>query len=360
MYRNNLDPLRGLAASAVVANHLGTYTGWSVPWLSTVGGLLGVQLFFLISGYLIVQSASVHPWPTYLVRRAFRIYPAYWVAVIAVAAVMTPPAAWAWPADWSTYLIHFFAFTHFSPQALQQHDVLTVSWTLTVEWCWYLLVPLLVWGAQRSRWPHYWLACGVVSLGVSSLWVAAAQAGWLDALFAPAIARAGVQPVNDFMRFAYIVNAAPAHLVFFVMGVLVWRHEGVLRRVPAWVLVAVMLAGVGGAVHWNSWLRLNPSFVSGLGLAALLVLALRWPVLRWRWAHVLGEWAYPIYLLHVPVLLVVFHKLGPGWVSGPAALMVSLVALLVLAALLHYLVEAPMNRLGRSLARATRSGPVLH
>ena len=95
MYRNNLDPLRGLAASAVVANHLGTYTGWSVPWLSTGGGLRGVQLFFLISGYLIVQSASVHPWPTYLVRRAFRIYPAYWVAVIAVAAVMTPPAAWA-------------------------------------------------------------------------------------------------------------------------------------------------------------------------------------------------------------------------------------------------------------------------
>lgn len=353
VHRNNLDPLRALAAAAVVCNHLQVYTGWAVPWLSHVGGLLGVQLFFLISGYLIVQSAAVHPWPVYLARRALRIYPAYWVAVLAVAAVMTPPAAWALPVDWGTWLIHFFAFTHFSPSALQRHDVLTVSWTLTVEWCWYLLVPWLVWGARASRWRAYWLGLGIAALGLSSLWVAAAQAGWLDALYAPAIARAGVSPVNDFMRFAYIVNAAPAHLVFFMMGVLVWRYEAALQRLPAWLLVVVLAVGAGGAVHWNAWLGLNPSFASGIGLAALLLLALRWPVLTWRWAHVLGEWAYPIYLLHVPVMLVVVHKLG---LTGLPALGAVLAGLLALAALLHHAVEAPMNRLGRAWTARWRMG----
>lgn len=353
MHRNNLDPLRALAAGAVVCNHLQVYTGWAVPWLSETGGLLGVQLFFLISGYLIVQSASVHPWPVYLARRAFRIYPAYWVAVGVVAAVVTPREAWGPPADWATWLIHWFAFTHFSPSALQRHDVLTVSWTLTVEWCWYLLVLLLAWGARASGWRGYWLAWGVVALAASSAWVAAAQAGWLDPLYAGAIARAGVSPVNDFMRYAYIVNAAPAQWVFFMTGVLVWRYEPWLQRLPAWLLVAVLVIGAGGAVRWNAWLGLNPSFASGIGLAALLLLALRWPVLPWRWVHVLGEWSYPVYLLHVPVMLVVVHKLG---LAGAPALAAVLGGVLMGAALLHYLVEAPMNRFGRRWTQRWRPG----
>ncbi len=67
-YRNNLDPLRGLAAAAVVAHHFQAHAGLSAPWISDVGGLLGVQMFFVLSGYLIAASAARHDWRTYLVR----------------------------------------------------------------------------------------------------------------------------------------------------------------------------------------------------------------------------------------------------------------------------------------------------
>ena len=195
-HHNNLDPLRGVAAVAVLCHHLSAYTPLSVPWLSTVGGLLGVQLFFVISGYLIIQSASAHSLGVYLARRAFRIYPAYWTAVLLVAACTTPLMAWGPPQEWDVYLINLLALTHFSPAALQRHDVTTVSWTLTVEWCWYLLAPLLVWGSRLSAARHYWLFVGLAALATSSLWVRQAQSGALDPLFASAIAHGGASPVD--------------------------------------------------------------------------------------------------------------------------------------------------------------------
>ena len=343
---NNLDPLRGLAAAAVLCHHCSVYTGYALPWLSQLGGLLGVQLFFVISGYLIVQSASAHHWSVYLTRRAFRIYPAYWSAVLLVGAATTPLTAWHWPEEWSVYAIHFFAFTHFSPSALLRHDVLTVSWTLTVEWCWYLLAPLLVWGAQRTGLRHYWLVAGLAALIVSSAWVRLAQGGSLDPLYASAIAHSGVSPVNEFTRFAYIVNSAPAQLVFFMVGALIWRYELALRRLPWWAAGMVLGVAVGGVLEWNDLLGLHPSFVSGLGLGALLLLALQAPLIAWRWPHQLGQWAYPIYLLHVPILVAVFHRFK---FEGLPALSMALAAIVVASALLHYLVEAPANRWGRAL-----------
>ncbi len=345
-HQNNLDPLRGLAALAVLSHHLSVYTTFAVPWLSTLGGLLGVQLFFVISGYLIVQSASAHSLGVYFVRRAFRIYPAYWTAVLLVAACTTPLATWGAPQEWGTYVINLLALTHFSPAALQRHDVLTVSWTLTVEWCWYLLAPLLVWGSRQSGSRHYWLVTGLGALAVSSLWVRLAQSGALDPLFATAIANGGVGPVNAFSRFAYIANAAPAQLVFFMVGVIIWRYEKNLLQMHWWLPFAVLVIGAGGAPQWNDLLGLNPSFASGLGMGALLVLALKAPLICWHWPHRLGQWAYPIYLLHVPILIAVFHRLQ---LQGLPALAMALTTLLLLSALLHYLVEAPGNGLGRSL-----------
>ena len=134
--------------------------------------------------------------------------------------------------------------------------------------------------------------------------------------------------------------------MFFVVGVIVWRYENTLRRLPSWLLITTLVVGAGGALHWNDLLGLHPSFASGLGMGALLLLALKVPLIAWRWPHLLGQWAYPIYLLHVPVLIAVFHRLP---MQGLPALAVALTTLLLLSALLHYIVEAPSNRQGRSL-----------
>ncbi len=108
-----------------------------------------------------------------------------------------------------------------------------------------------------------------------------------------------------------------------------------------WIPLTVLVTGAGGAQHWNEMLGLNPSFVSGLGMGALLVIALKAPLITWQWPHRLGQWAYPVYLLHVPIIITVFHRMQLyGWF----ALVVASTALLVMSALLHHLVESPCNR----------------
>ena len=81
-----VDMLRGLAVAGVVCNHLGAYLQVQVPWIGRLGGLLGVELFFVISGFLIARSCAALPLGPYLVRRAFRIFPVYWVVVLALTA----------------------------------------------------------------------------------------------------------------------------------------------------------------------------------------------------------------------------------------------------------------------------------
>lgn len=90
-----LDGLRLLAAVAVMAYHyIGKQHGyWGEPvdekftFLSEYAsyGALGVQLFFIVSGFVILMSAWGRTLPQFVASRVSRLYPAYWVSVLAVA-----------------------------------------------------------------------------------------------------------------------------------------------------------------------------------------------------------------------------------------------------------------------------------
>jgi len=345
---NNLDALRGLAVFGVVCNHLSAHAGIRVPFFGELGGLLGVQLFFLISGYLIVQSASRYTLAAYAVRRLLRIFPAYWMAVLGVSLLYGRLDGEALASGRGDFLWNLMAQSHWVPSALLRYDVLTVSWTLTVELAWYAVAPLLVWLEPRRQSAAFWIGTMAAALAASSAWVWTAHAGGLDPLYAEAIARAGVSPVNGFMRFAFIVNAFPAQLVFFVMGCLLWRFEAALAGLPAWLLCAVAAVFAGWPTQWNALVSLNPSSLSGVGLAGLFLLALRLPRLRFGFPHWLGRVSYPVYLLHVPVILAVFqHWKTTGW----PGLCVAMAMLAATSAALHHGVEQPGIALGKRLTK---------
>lgn len=376
-----IDVLRGLAVAGVVAHHLQAHLGLSIPWLGRLGGLLGVELFFIVSGFLIARSAAGSAAGRYAWRRVCRIYPVYWLVVLALTAA-GPVGAKLIAADgatWTAFVVNLLALSHAYPPALAGFDVTTVSWSLTVELAWYLVAPWLMCvpalrPPARGAAPHPGArrAAGIlvlVALAVSVGWVWLAQRGVFDAAFRDVLWAGRVPAMDDFHRYAYVVNAAPAHAVFFAVGA-AWAALGAPR--PRGLGVAVLLGGAMLAtLPWadrlNAASGLNPSPWPVVGLSALFIALCawdparggRWPALSvatrraGHWIAWVGRVSYPLYLVHVPVMLAVAAtwRWEPGAGQATAWLRGAFVVLLSLAvsALLHRWVEQPAIRFGRRL-----------
>ncbi len=154
----------------VLVHHVHAHIGMGIPYLNTFGGLLGVQLFFVLSGYLIADSASRHPLGTYAWHRILRIFPAYWVAYLFVGFVGRRISWDQVQGDPTSFLLNMVNLQQLDPVALIEFDVLSVSWTLTIEVLWYLLAPLVVWLGRKqpvgSPCPAAARICGLDMAGV--------------------------------------------------------------------------------------------------------------------------------------------------------------------------------------------------
>jgi len=135
----SLDGLRALAALMVVVGHAGKVlqVGRHLPFGSgviDVWGPVGVTVFFVLSGFLITrllvqdrrESATIHLRAFY-VRRAFRILPAYWVYMAAIAVMARGHLVLASPSGFTRSLT--FTTDYLNPQSW----VMNHSWSLSVE-----------------------------------------------------------------------------------------------------------------------------------------------------------------------------------------------------------------------------------
>ena len=142
----HLDSLRGIAAVCVLAHHVGTET-W-LNWNRTYGGYtahmnIGVTIFFLLSGFLLyrpfVASAlsgkAQPPIGRYLRHRAFRILPAYWVALTALAC--WPGLTGVFTEDWWAYYALLQSYWG------SFYGGIGPAWSLSVEASFYVALPLL-------------------------------------------------------------------------------------------------------------------------------------------------------------------------------------------------------------------------
>ncbi len=162
----SLDGVRAVAALLVVILHLNEATG--VPWNLNQHGLLtalavfgrtGVDLFFVLSGFLLFLPYAkallfAGQWPsirTFYVRRAFRIWPGYYVSLFLM--LLTYERVYLQPDHWHQLALFLTFFMDSSPRTWQKLN--GPFWTLATEWQFYLLLPWLalgfLWIVQRSR-----------------------------------------------------------------------------------------------------------------------------------------------------------------------------------------------------------------
>lgn len=345
-HQSNLDVLRALAVLAVVAHHLHAHTGAPMPYLDRFGGLLGVQLFFVLSGYLISASAAQHSLGHYAVHRVMRIFPAYWVAF----GLMALAVSWRLPLERivehpGAFLLSLANLQQLHAVALLEMDVLSVSWSLTVEVLWYAVAPLVLLLMRHNAWATF-LALFVVS----TAWTWLANRGALTPLYAGGLADLSRTPLPSQLH-VLINSAFPAQLVFFGLGALVYRYRESLATVPLAVWPALALLGLG-TLPWHTGWPLATGLISGLGLTALFVWLLRSPEWPLRPLQFTGRISYSIYLLHFPIIVGAYKRFGH---LGPAHHLITLALIFGAAWLLYWWVEQPAMQQARRWTRPARA-----
>ncbi|MFH8291597.1 acyltransferase family protein [Streptomyces sp. NPDC018059] len=347
-----LDGLRLIAALMVAAYHYGGRDGEiSEAWGSSpkaqfptahewfAYGCLGVQIFFVISGFVICMSGWGRPLRSFFASRASRLLPSYWAAIVLVTAVFALPVVAYDAVSPSDALVNLTMLQ----QPLGVDRVLGVCWTLWAELRFYALFALCVVlpGATRAR---VVLFCAVWTL-------------------AAALAEAADEPLLD-------VVLMPEYAPFFVGGIGIYLIHRDRRDLTAWGITGVSwLIGQHYAVS-GLWHAPDPDFFSyrsslviiaivTAGFAAVLLIALgHLHRANWRWLTVAGALTYPFYLVHEHLGWVSVQALHRGLgLPSYATFGLTIAAMLALAWVLNRYVEArltPAIRTGLGLGLTPR------
>jgi peptidoglycan/LPS O-acetylase OafA/YrhL len=352
-----IDLLRVIAILWVMAYHLDS-PDLPLPALARFGWM-GVDLFFVLSGYLIglqllrpYGQGGQPDWGQFFQRRAWRILPAY--LVVLAAYVVVPP--WRESAAMAP-LWQFLTFTtNLFPDYAHQR-AFSHAWSLCVEEHFYLVLPVLVWLLARAPTAGRVAWCAGVFLAGG---IALRGWAWQDAV-APALAAGGDGVLAYIER---IYNPTWNRLDGLWMGVMLAAVQ-VFR--PAWwtalmarAPILLLLGGAGMvaslALDFTSRLGAMVGFpLLSASLACLLAALLGDAMARWRWpgARFVATLAYSLYLTHKQVM----HHVD--WFDDVPllALAVKLAASFAVAAVLYVLVERPVLAWGSAIRRrALRPG----
>jgi peptidoglycan/LPS O-acetylase OafA/YrhL len=339
-----LDGLRLIAALAVAVFHLSV--SWRIDGSSppnhflpdltqaAVYGFLGVELFFLISGFVIGMSSWRRGLGDFFVSRVSRLYPAYWVCVLITAAVVTiAPVTGGVPVTGTPGLPQIAANMTMLQEPLGIPAVDTVYWTLFVELRFYLLFAALVaFGLTYRRTVIFCAAWMVVAVIGPSL-----DSRIVDIIAIPEYAPYFIAGIAMFL----IHKFGRSPLLFAIVGF-------------SWLVsvnrVADRMAGVNPGFEVPTWPGIT---IVTLSYLVVLVIALGWTDrIRWSWLTTAGALTYPFYLLHQRIgyslIRHTHERTGlPAWVLIVGAIVV----VLALAWLVHRLAERPLGRLLRRVLR---------
>jgi peptidoglycan/LPS O-acetylase OafA/YrhL len=344
-FRPDIEGLRAVAILAVLAFHAG------VPFIP--GGFVGVDVFFVISGFLITglllrdhQTHGRIDLASFYARRARRLLPAALVVIvvtIAASALLlstlqfrTTAVDGAAAALYvSNYRFALTATDYFAADA--PPSPLLHFWSLGVEEQFYLFWPLLMLVALRL-------------VGARRIWVVIATIAVVS--FAASIVVTGIEPAWAF--YSLPTRAWQIALGSVIAALFATRTVRIPGMVGTWLgaaglaLIAVALVGIDSTTAYPGWWAVLPALgaamliVAGEHRTAVSSRALASPVPRW-----FGRISYSLYLWHWPLLIIIPAALALDGL--PIRLVLAMVAIAI-AALSTRFLENPF-RFGRSLPK---------
>lgn len=332
-YRGDIDGLRAVAVIAVLLSHL------RVPWME--GGYAGVDIFFVISGYVVFgdllrrSESSQVSFAEFYLRRVRRLLPnliAVSVFVLAAGVVLFLPSDFRrLPARIVAALLGFsnwlsgFQSGYFEPAS--EWNPMLHAWTLSVEFQFYLLVPLLfvVAGRRISTRFRLLVFCLIAASFGYALATSDPESGWhfYDSL---------------------------ARIWEFLIGICLQlvRHP----RLSRWAAACVVSLALAVLAAVCLFLKRSDAYPDALTLlptlatAALIVGLPSWPSVQRAFSAApvagLGRASYSIYLWHWPVIVYCSY-VWPDFERHPAPFAASVLAILALSTAMYNWVEKPMR-----------------
>ena len=352
-YRPALDGVRAVAILMVMLAHTGAFLVPGAGDHLLPGGALGVDLFFVLSGFLITtllleRRRERHPIASFYLRRALRLLPA---VVVLLAGMVIIAAAEGEPGravanTIGAVLTYTTNWALLAGVSIERH--VTHLWSLAIEEQFYAVWPLLLLGALatgRTRRQILWLTLGL----------ALASALWRAALWESGRGWARLYLRTDARADSLLIGAALAQLP--------WRRLAAVspgRRSAAGAVALVALLAAAEALKASSAVLYLGGYTAVALLAALLIAAalhgggalpgaLGSPV-----AVAVGRLSYSLYLWHFPLFVVVGEHTG----SWPTAVRVVFAwgVTFAAAAASYRLVERPALALKARVGR--RAAPL--
>ncbi len=368
-YLPGLDGLRALAVAAVLIYHAGPETRGTIQWLH--GGYLGVEVFFVISGYLITsllllerRRTGTNSLRRFWFRRARRLLPALWtmLAIGTTYAVLflrdevarirgDIVAAFFYVTNW--YQTATTSYTTTNLEDNVRPSIFKHLWSLAVEEQYYILWPIVFWLVMR--------AVGPVRMRAFVLWGALASAVWMAALswfdWLPSAVDFDQQGF-DATRLYEGTDTRAAGLLLGSWLAFIWapsRLRGPVGRSAPFVMDTAAVVALVWLFRLHQTTDFSSAFLYRGGMFLVSALScvliatavhpashvgtlLGNPLLRW-----IGLRSYAIYLWHWPI----FQVTRPGEevpIHGVANLVLRLVLTLAAADLSYRYVEMPIRQ----------------
>lgn len=324
-----IDLLRFLAAASVMLFHY-AFRGFAADGMSPMAypllapaakyGYLGVELFFMISGFVILMTALDRNLRGFVVSRVVRLFPAFWacctITFLLIKALNQP----AFVATWRQYFINMFMVSEF----VGVQDIDGSYWSLFVEMRFYFLIALIL--------AFSWMKRAELLLVLWLLFSIAAQ----------------VLPTGPLYRLLIVEYSA-----YFIAGATCYL---ILSRGVSLLRLATYVASGGLAIYTS--IRALPALeqhysttmsrpiVAGciaLFFVTMFLISVRKTgmVGRTQWRTV-GALTYPLYLLHANIGFLLFNVGYPA-INSHLLLWTTVALMIVTAYLVNHFVEVPLS-----------------
>jgi peptidoglycan/LPS O-acetylase OafA/YrhL len=352
---SKLDGVRGLAALSVLIFHYFILelpeTAFPNQFVANAGAFLmhGVSLFFVLSGFLIgniliKNKGSENYFKTFYIRRALRILPLYF-ALVATYFLIKYAIKIDWPAklvecripDWPFLLLlqNFF----YGKTGMLDPGILSVSWSLCVEEQFYLFAPLFIFFVPRNRLGFFLVMIVLGATMFRLIYPGKDDTAILVNLFSRIDSLAIGVGLALLYQYKNLIDTLRQHtrelwFIFFMLG------GGLL----------LLFANFGMGNFRFTWIALFMGSFILLVLANPNARALGW--LESGLLKQIGKYSYGIYMLHLPVLILVF------WAAGRAdtkinnmgdvyVTLISIVATVAVSVLSFHFFEKPLLNIGK-------------